>query len=351
MAAKYHYRQLTSYLLLLFFGLIGGHHIYLQRFRHAFVCAATLGGGFGVGLFFDLFLLRGYVHQANSIAKGWHKRFQPRGEPPIDFLKLMSSIFFSMFLCVVAISSMPAFLEQNMASVGLASALAVAIGTHTVSNIGLTSCGFKWCILPALAWIPFFINYGRENIQSHFYIPCILSSLLASHKTAWTDFDSNKNSAKSRTSITVFVLVTLLLVLLFFGNFFLTNVQIVEPATMEKVALKDYLMDVEWKMIVNKLAAVIWNWNFLDNIVELPNIVFRDKEVEEAHKTLNVSYWASNKEISDAYKELVKKYHPDKFATQSEAIRREAQNYFINIQMSYDLLANERSKKKFKKDL
>src|SRR5687768_13108759 len=50
--------------LLIFGGFFGLHHFYLGRNRHAIIYLFTLGG-FGIGVFYDLFRLGYYVRWAN----------------------------------------------------------------------------------------------------------------------------------------------------------------------------------------------------------------------------------------------------------------------------------------------
>lgn len=56
----------VCYTLWLFFGWFGAHHLYLGRYRHAFIWLCTLGGFCGVGWFRDLWRLPDYIAQADT---------------------------------------------------------------------------------------------------------------------------------------------------------------------------------------------------------------------------------------------------------------------------------------------
>ena len=62
--------------------------------------------------------------------------------------------------------------------------------------------------------------------------------------------------------------------------------------------------------------------------------------LSEAYKILELSPGASKQEIKSAYRRLVKKYHPDKFARQGEEAMKEAEIKFQFITEAYELLYN-----------
>lgn len=55
-----------TYVLWLFGGLIGAHHVYLQRDIQAFVYFSTFGGYFGLGWLRDIYRIPSYVRDANE---------------------------------------------------------------------------------------------------------------------------------------------------------------------------------------------------------------------------------------------------------------------------------------------
>lgn len=55
-----------AYVLWLFGGLVGAHHVYLERDAHAFVYFSTFGGYLGLGWLRDVFRIPSYVADANE---------------------------------------------------------------------------------------------------------------------------------------------------------------------------------------------------------------------------------------------------------------------------------------------
>lgn len=55
-----------AYLLWAFGGLVGAHHVYLERDEQAFVYFCTLGGFVGIGWLRDIYRIPSYVDDANE---------------------------------------------------------------------------------------------------------------------------------------------------------------------------------------------------------------------------------------------------------------------------------------------
>ena len=75
----------------------------------------------------------------------------------------------------------------------------------------------------------------------------------------------------------------------------------------------------------------------------LPNFLFKKKASsphvsKTAHEILGIGPNASKKEIQAAYKEAVKKYHPDKVSHLGEEFSNLANEKFLEIQKAYDTL-------------
>lgn len=58
--------KLWAYLLWLFGGLFGAHHVYLGRDDQAFVYLSTFGGYTGLGWLRDIYMIPSYVADAND---------------------------------------------------------------------------------------------------------------------------------------------------------------------------------------------------------------------------------------------------------------------------------------------
>jgi DnaJ like chaperone protein len=66
------------------------------------------------------------------------------------------------------------------------------------------------------------------------------------------------------------------------------------------------------------------------------------KESDSAYKILEIEKTATDKEIKNAYRKMVKKYHPDKLRDLGEEHLQGAKEKFQSIQTAYEQIKNER---------
>ena len=66
------------------------------------------------------------------------------------------------------------------------------------------------------------------------------------------------------------------------------------------------------------------------------------KDSNAAYKVLQISPDASNDEVKKAYREMAKKYHPDRVASLGEDIRHAAEEKFQKVNEAYETIKNER---------
>ena len=62
-------------------------------------------------------------------------------------------------------------------------------------------------------------------------------------------------------------------------------------------------------------------------------------------QTLNLTSSATQKEITESYRHLVKLYHPDKVHSDSDLDRQKAQQRFIQIEQAYSKLSTIRQRR------
>lgn len=68
------------------------------------------------------------------------------------------------------------------------------------------------------------------------------------------------------------------------------------------------------------------------------------KSANNAYKILEISPNATDLEVKKAYREMAKKYHPDKIQTEDAALKKGAQEKFQQVQAAYDAIQKERRK-------
>ena len=66
------------------------------------------------------------------------------------------------------------------------------------------------------------------------------------------------------------------------------------------------------------------------------------KEADQAYKILEIEKSATDDEVKKAYRNMAKKYHPDRVVTQDEAIKKGAEEKFKQVQKAYETIQKER---------
>ena len=61
-----------------------------------------------------------------------------------------------------------------------------------------------------------------------------------------------------------------------------------------------------------------------------------------AYRTLGISPYVSDDEVRQAYRQMAKKYHPDRVATQDEETRSRAERLFKQVGEAKDLIFKHR---------
>lgn len=73
--------------------------------------------------------------------------------------------------------------------------------------------------------------------------------------------------------------------------------------------------------------------------------------MKNLYKILEISQNATLNEIKRKYRELAKKYHPDKFSNTSDEEKKQAEDKFREINEAYSILSDEARKKEYDKQL
>ena len=66
------------------------------------------------------------------------------------------------------------------------------------------------------------------------------------------------------------------------------------------------------------------------------------ESADTAYTILEIKRAATDEEVKKAYRNMAKKYHPDRVNTQDEAIRKGAEEKFKKVQKAYEQIQQER---------
>lgn len=66
------------------------------------------------------------------------------------------------------------------------------------------------------------------------------------------------------------------------------------------------------------------------------------KDTESAYKILGISPSATDEEVKTAYREMAKKYHPDKVSHLGEEVKKAAEEKFLKVNEAYEAIKKER---------
>ena len=66
------------------------------------------------------------------------------------------------------------------------------------------------------------------------------------------------------------------------------------------------------------------------------------KDTESAYKILGISPSATDEEVKNAYREMAKKYHPDKVSHLGEEVKKAAEEKFLKVNEAYEAIKKER---------
>uniref|UniRef100_A0A670KEI0 DnaJ homolog subfamily C member 22 n=1 Tax=Podarcis muralis TaxID=64176 RepID=A0A670KEI0_PODMU len=308
-------------------GPAGLHHLYLGRDNHALLWMLTLGG-FGMGWLWELWLLPGWVAQANRTLE------LPRDGPPpfspVRFLGQASVGIYFGLVALMGLSALPGFYF-------LALPLAVGLGVHLVSAVGDQSSDLQATLKAAFITAPIF--YGRS--LAIFPITLTTSVTAQRHRCY-------KSSKRTREKLGA-RLYRLGLAYLAFTTPLAYSVFYNTVATASYVA-GTIRSTLDWLSVFPSLSSA------LESVLLLPYTMLKEDaglqrcSFQEWSKflplfslsfVLGIHDDATPEEIHKSYRELVKLWHPDHNRHRAE----EAERRFIEVQAAYELLTQMRKPK------
>lgn len=351
---------LITYILWLFGGIFGLHHLYLHRDRHAFVWWCTLGGYFGIGWMSEIFTIPKLVRDANEdpvfVAK-FVEKLKTHKKPPFSTNRFIGAIMVGYLFGQLIEIAIPqdTFLGIDWAFLHWLIPLGVAVGVWTVGNIGREQ-GVLWHCL-AVAYIVYPIRYFVYD-ETYWFTAIVFTSALAfdAWSKQWLREPPKRHGTVKRV---LYISMAVSLYLSLWGCYFVFNGTITDSEGDEvpvHEAIKNVLSSPWWTDLKQTLHDT-WQYaqhhGWYETWKQIVDTMDVDGE-QNAYKVLGVSATASQTEITSAWRKLSKENHPDKVKDESK--RREAQERFMEIQQSYEILSKIKSKrrqrnKKFNDDL
>ena len=93
------------------------------------------------------------------------------------------------------------------------------------------------------------------------------------------------------------------------------------------------------------MLTELWNDIKVNGFWQVMQKIMDPNGINDALQTLNLQKGCTLDEIKKKYRELSKKWHPDKFLDPDKKI--EAQEKFMKIQQSYEILTKENEHEEF----
>lgn len=328
-----------AFVFWLFGGLVGLHHFYLGRDRQGFLWATTFGGFF-LGWLKDFSALSRYTEESNT---GYPLRAARRPSFWSELHRFLGFVILGYFYRSVFINAIPNDSNFYAHLHFLIAPLGVAFSSYLISNIGHITCSFKYPLIGAyIGEILFGKNHlflDKPNVLLIVFVSVIFCVV------GWRERQRKDSLGYSQRFLLWSLLGLAFLGL--WGSFLYHNAEIeinvngVTSSIKFSKVVKDFFMSPEWKELCEKLKDFFWTlwktrdlretWDFMQKDILysqlktcLKNLGFNSTvKVEEV----------SIEEIKKAYKELAKKFHPDKNPNNETA-----KNMFIEITECHETL-------------
>ncbi|GFT80330.1 dnaJ homolog subfamily C member 22 [Nephila pilipes] len=335
----------VTYLLWLFGGFFGLHHLYLGRDFHALIWWMFAGGYFGIGLIRDLWRIPEYVKDANednSYMVQLAEKMRKYPKPPSGTVRYFGQVTVSDAFGYLVIGAIPRELLPEMLIPFISSIfapIAVAVGVYLIGNIGRHEGTFSSALIGAYLSFPVYYIYDA---------PICLTSLASlsyfnSTSKKWRRASKPKKSLPRRLT---FLFLCGLIYLSLWSSWLYFNCTIVtrdqEPVKCRDAA-KHFFKSPIWKEFVFVLGEIrktmqehgwkeVWR-SFIE--------AFDPTGEKNALKVLDLDGSPTQQEITTRYRKLSREWHPDKHKNLEQ--KQLAQERFIEIQQAYEILSKIKS--------
>lgn len=309
----------------------------------------TLGGYFGCGWFRDFWRLPEYVKDANN-DKDYLERLttnmRKNDKPPSTFVRLCGMIIVGDVFGYLVLAAIPTelFSETVLTYLyALLVPLGVSLGVYTVGNIGRYECDYYYTLIGAYFTAPLYFF----NKYSVFWTA--ISSIVIYNKYGkkW------QRSVKPPKPFLKRLLILFCCAMLYFSlwsSWFYFNCYIQQDD--EEIKCRDAAKNVfrspafqEFRQFLSDLKTYIniHGWSGIwKEIID----AFDPQGEKNALRILNLTSIATQEEITSRYRQLSRQWHPDKH--KDPAMKLQAQEFFIEVQQSYEILSRIKSQRLIK---
>lgn len=339
-----------TYILWLFFGLFGVHHLYLRRDRQAFVWWSTLGGYFGVGWLHDAITIPALVREANLDPRFQHefnqRLFKDR-KPAFSTTRFLSAVIISYIWGQVAQMALP---EDEVHGVNLLHLhwvipLFIALGVWTVGNIGRERGNLRHCLITAYLVYPMrFWVYD----ETYWFLGTVVASALAFDQFA-KEWDLSVPRKRSKKARAVPLVLAVLVYLALLSSYFYFNGTVADADGNEvplQEAIQNFLNSPWWTDLKDTWDETI-RFAQHNGWAETWNQIVGQLDVggeQNAYKVLGLSMTATQAEVKTRWRKMSLENHPDKVKEESK--RKDAEQRFMEIQQAYEVLSKVKNKRR-----
>uniref|UniRef100_T1IIK8 DnaJ homolog subfamily C member 22 n=1 Tax=Strigamia maritima TaxID=126957 RepID=T1IIK8_STRMM len=340
-----------AYLLWFLFGWWGLHHMYLRRDRQAILWFTLFGGYFGLGWFRDIWCIPSYVKDANDdpdfLNQLNKKREKHPEKPPFSYFHLICEMVvgntFS-WLFAAAVPQEKIYGQDISWLVHVVAPFALALGVHTVGNIGRQKGGL---VVPLLSAYGSYIFAIIINVPPPWTMALSCASTFENRSKRWR----LKTEYKKKSTRFFILSGCFLIYIALLSSYLYFNAEMTDNSgdrVKVRDAIENFLESPIWKEFVFELGQ-LYNFvkahGFYKVWEELINRMDLQGE-NNALKVLGVPSSATQEQITLAYRKLSRKWHPDKHKNPADKLI--AQEKFMQIQQSYERLSDLKSRRQQK---
>ncbi|XP_011636596.1 dnaJ homolog subfamily C member 22 [Pogonomyrmex barbatus] len=339
-----------AYVLWLFGGLFGAHHVYLGRDDQAFVYMSTLGGYVGCGFLRDIYRIPAYVAEANedpSFIEDFKRKVRTNRKPPFTAVRFSAQAAVAYLWAELFNSAIP---QEEIYGINFRRLLilipaVIALGVWTVGNIGREQ-GSIWATLVTAYFLYPTLYYIGDDSMWIFFMAIASTLSFDSFSKQW-----RLKPKKKKSFIRRMVCLGLAMMLYFavIGGYLYFNAVITDSEGEEiklSEAVQHFLTSPIWTDLKASLEAT-WNQakhqGFWATWAQLVDLTDPRGEIN-AYKVLGLSQTASQNEVTARWRTLSRDNHPDKVKG-SEEERRKAQEKFMEIQQAYEILSQAKNRR------